>query len=64
MSAHVLLSLLNIYIKSFITQIVGQLIQDTNLISISMYHMLLHKAQTQHEVIFIAGFLVQCQGDQ
>ena len=25
-----------------------QLIQDTNLISILMYHILLHKAQTQH----------------
>ena len=26
-----------------------------------MYHMLLHKAQTQEEVIFITGFLVQRQ---
>ena len=31
--------------KSFIKQIAGQLIHDTNLISILMYHMLLHKAQ-------------------
>ena len=29
-----------------------------------MYHMLLHKAQTQQEVIFITGFLVQRQSDQ
>ena len=29
-----------------------------------MYYMLLYKAQTQHEVIFITGFLVQRQGDQ
>ena len=43
--------------KSFIKQIACQLIQDTNLISVLMYHMLLHKAQTQHEVIFITGFL-------
>ena len=32
--------------QTFIKQIAGQLIQDTNLISILMYHMLLHKAQT------------------
>ena len=47
-----------------IKQIAGQLIQETNLISILMHHMLLHKAQTQHEVTFITGFLVQRQGDQ
>ena len=29
-----------------------------------MYHMLLHKAQPQQEVIFITGFLVQRQGTQ
>ena len=39
--------------KTFIKQIAGQLIQDTNLITILMYHMLLHKAQTQQEVIFM-----------
>ena len=49
--------------KSFIKQIAAQLIQDTNLISILMYHML-HNAQTQHEVTIITGFLVQRQGDQ
>ena len=65
MSAHVLLNLLNplkkrilcIYLchkkmckkKSFIKQIAG---------------LLLHNGQTQHEVIFITGFLVQLQGDQ
>ena len=42
-------------------QIAGQLIQD---ISISMYHMLLHTAQTQHEVIFITGFPVLRKGNQ
>ena len=80
MSAHVLLNLLNplekrirciyLYHKTickknpFTKQIAGQLIQDTNLISILMFQMLLHKAQTQHEAIFITGFLVQHQGDQ
>ena len=80
MNAHVLLNLLNalekrikcIYIciikickkESFIKQTTGQLIQDAYLISMLMYHMLLNKTQTQHEVIFITGFLVQRQGDQ
>ena len=29
-----------------------------------MYHILLNKTQTQHEVLFITGFLVQRQNDQ
>ena len=45
-------------------QIAGQLISDTSLISILTNHMLLHKEETQHEVIFITGLLVQRQGDQ
>ena len=79
MSAHALLNLLNllekrirciyiyiyIYIYSFVKQIAGLLIiKDTNLISIFMFRMPLHKAQTQHEVIFTTGFLLQRQGDQ
>ena len=60
MSAHVLLNLLNSlekkiryiylyhkkYIKYFIKQIADKIKQDTNLISLLMYHMMLQKAQT------------------
>ena len=45
-------------------QIVGESIHNITFISILMYHMLLHKAQTQHKVIFITGSQVRRQGDQ
>ena len=62
MNAHALLNLLNPLekrircINYLYHNICRSVNTNTNVISMLVYHILLHKAQTQHDVIYITGF--------